>query len=108
MRRAGRRTLVLAGVVASLGIGVVAYVRGDSDDRVTSTAELLASLNGLESQNRVRELLGEPSRIERRPHADVWDYYAPFQGVTHIRLALGERKRLAWHSVSGTDVGLRP
>jgi hypothetical protein len=48
----------------------------------------------------VRELLGEPTRVEVRPHAEVWDYDAPLVDVTHIRVVFGERRRVAWYAFS--------
>jgi hypothetical protein len=54
----------------------------------------------------VRELLGKPSRIEHRPKAEVWDYEHPFAGVTELRIVFGERKRVAWSSMSGPDLDM--
>lgn len=101
-----RRFAATAAILVGVGVLAALFASRDSD-RVTSAAELRENLHGLESQQRVRELLGDPPRIEERPRAEIWDYDHPFDGVTRIRIALGERRRVAWHAMSGRDLSIR-
>ena len=93
--------------MAAGALALVTLTRNDeritpNDGRITNASEFRACLRGLESQDRIRELLGDPTRVERRPRSEIWDYTDPFEGATHVRIAFGERRRAAWFATSGS------
>lgn len=87
--------LLAVGVAAGVGSGVL-VLADEGPARIKTGKELRASLQGLESQERVRELIGSPARVERTPDATFWEYDEPFQ----IRVVFGPRGRVAWWSMA--------
>jgi hypothetical protein len=89
------RVLALALAVAGAAVGGILLLAEDGPARIKTGKELRAQLHGLASQDRVRELIGSPTRIQETPQATYWEYDEPFE----IRVVFGPRGRLAWWSM---------
>jgi hypothetical protein len=67
---------------------------GPQPAEVRSAPELLDTFELATTEAQMRSLLGDPTHVEARGAGALWTYDRPRDGLTHMQLRFGERRRL--------------